>query len=343
MIDYKINVLKNGGIFRHLHWDAGEPPDIVFDASKAIKSSLKGVFDYDPEIDFAKCELQPVLIKDGTDYPLGVFRAATVGERGGPFGRSLDIEAYDRCWLLDHVKTESLVHMNKGGKYINEIVKQLAAVGIVRYISDTCYGVLPSDREDWPAGSSRLTIINELLSEVGFEDIFFDADGVAVLREYRPPSAGGIARHYSASDVRRTAIAPDYSMESDLFSAPNVFILVCANADRQTTLTATAENNSPLSAKSIINRGIRIPQVTKVNQVYDQTALQTMANRLRDASLLSARELTVSVIPEGGHRMADTVSVDHPDIGGIYREQGWSLRLEPSALMELRLRKEVLK
>ncbi len=344
MIDFKINILRNNAIFKPLLWQDTRPPDILFNAEAPIKSSLKGTFIFDEELDFNKDELQPIMITDGVETPLGVFRVVTEHDSGQADGiRLVDIEAYDRCWVLEAVATEKLLYLSKGSKYIDAITQQLAAVGLARFLADPTDAVLPYDREDWPIGTSRLEIVNTLLAEIGFDPIFFNGYGIATLRAYRPPSPGNIVRHYSSSDVTRLPMAPEWSQETDVFKAPNVFILICSNADRTKPLIATAVNESPLSPKSVLNRGLRIPEMTKVNQIADQAALQTMANRKRDESLFAAKDVVVQVLPSGGHSMGDTISIDHPVIGGIYRETSWQMRLKADELMTLNLHKEVLK
>ena len=343
MTDYRVNVIRNGGIFKELNWDTDNVPEIVFNSQSMIKCSLRGRFIPDQEINYLKDELQPILITEDAEYPLGIFRASTVSAAGGMEGSMVSIEAFDRCWLLDEAKTENIIHISAGAAYISEIEKLLTAAGIYSYLADPSDAVFSTDREDWPVGTSRLKIINQLLEEMGFEPVFFDNYGTAQLRRYRPPSAEGIVRHYSATDVLRLPMGTDYRQETDIFDSPNVFICICSNADNSGVLTATAENNSPLSDKSIINRGLRIPKITKIDQVAGQAELQTIANRFRDESLLSGYTTGIEILPEAGHLLGDVVSVDHPDIGGIYREQSWSMSLSPEMLMRLSLHREVLK
>ena len=137
-------------------------------------------------------------------------------------------------------------------------------------------------------------------------------------------------------------MAPDYSAGTDIFSAPNVFICTCANADRSATLTATAVNDSPVSSKSTIRRGMRICQQVKVNEIADQAALDAYAKRLVTESLLSTQTVEFSTLAEAGHGVGDIIAIDHPTIGGIYEETGWSLTLRAGELMKHTAKRTVL-
>ena len=134
----------------------------------------------------------------------------------------------------------------------------------------------------------------------------------------------------------------DYSAGTDIFSAPNVFICTCANADRSATLTATAVNDSPVSSKSTTRRGMRICQQVKVNEIADQAALDAYAKRLVTESQLSTQTVEFSTLAEAGHGVGDIIAIDHPTIGGIYEETGWSLTLRAGELMKHTAKRTVL-
>lgn len=339
---YKLNALRGGAFFKELRFSPDNAPNIKFSASAEIKRSFSGEIVPDADFDLLRDELQPMIFSDGAWNSLGIFRPTTPKLSGSATGERLRIDAYDRSWLLQTSRIETRLHLAAGLNYITAIEQQLAASGIGLVIKTPTTSTLSCDREDWEPGTSRLTIVNTLLQEIGYRDIWFDGDGMAHLEPYAAPTAARISRRYSSRDVLRAPIAPDYQSESDIFSAPNVFIVVCANADNAETLVATAVNDSPISSKSTFRRGMRICQQVKVNQIADQAALQAYADRLVSESQLSTQTITFSTLPEPGHGSGDVIAIDHPTIGGVYEETAWSLTMRSGELMSHSAKRTVL-
>lgn len=195
--------------------------------------------------------------------------------------------------------------------------------------------VLATDREDWPIGTSYLTIINTLLSEINYESLWFDADGVCRLEPYQEPSAAIIDWRYGVTDLflPEKHPGPDWSDETDIFDAPNVFIVTCNNPDMDAAMVATAVNDNPASKKSTFKRGMRITSVERVDNIASQDELQAYADKRRNESLLATRAITFYTLNEPGHGVGDILALTHDEIGGIYLETGWSVTMQAGSLM----------
>lgn len=341
-VRYRVDVIRNGARFKSLRWERGAAPNIIFDSDSAIQASLSGSFLPEEGVDLLKDELKAVLIADGREQSLGIFRVASLRESSRDGGMRLAVECYDRSWMLQATRTEELLHLEAGASYLDSIKKLLLQAGVSRVRAVPSTAKLAADREDWSIGTDYLSIVNQLLQEMGYWPIWFDADGWAHVEPYAPPSAGRIRHRYGPKSMRLKPMADDWEQESDFFDAPNVFICVCSNADRSGVLRAVSENNSLMSAKSIYRRGMRICQVVKVDQIADQAALQTYADRLRDESLLSAKTLQFQTPAEAGHGSGDVIGISLPGIEGIYEETGWRLTMEPGALMDHTAKRTVL-
>lgn len=341
-ISYKVRVLRNGAYLTELHWPADDAPQISVKADGKLKSSISGAFFPNNKINWLKDELQPCIVIDGAEQPLGVFRPTTLSSQMRSGQTLINCEGYDRGWVVQAGKTEDILHLSAGASYIDSIQSLLVARGIGNVLAEPSAAVLPADREDWEIGTDYLSIINALLSEIGYNELWFDADGFAHMEQYKEPSAALIKRSYSARrGLRLRPMEADYSESTDVFDAPNVFICICDNADRSAVLKATAENTS-FGAKSILQRGMRIPMMQKVSQIADQEALQLYADKLRDESLMGTREISFSVPAEAGHGVGDIISIEHEEIGGIYMEIGWSLRLAAGEMMSITVKRTVI-
>ncbi len=332
---FRVDVLRNGAPVTQLQWDTGSPPQIITDRAATIHGSLKGTFLPNETAVFESDELRPWMVLDGVETPLGVYQAATVANKGATGSTRVEIEAYDRCWRVYTQKTETILHLSAGSSYLTEIRKLLTACGVALVIATPSDATLQTDREDWDIGTSYLTIINALLAEINYESVWFDASGVCRLEPYQEPSAAAIDWRYGTTDLflPQQHPGPDWSDETDIFDAPNVFVVVCSNPDLDAAMVATAVNDNPASKKSTFSRGMRITSVERVDNIASQEELQAYADKRRNESLLAARAITFYTLNEPGHGVGDVIAITHERIGGIYLETGWQMTLAAGNLM----------
>lgn len=342
-VSYRVRVLRNGAELTRLLWDASAPPTVMWDKSGEIRSSLKGSFYPNSTADLLTDELQPVIIVNGKEYPLGVFRASTVGNQNRNYATLTNLEAYDRCWLLKNNKIETILHLAEGTKYTVAVEQLLTDCGIALRIVDPSESTLQTDREDWEIGTDYLSIVNQLLEEINFAPIWFDVEGIAHLERYKPLSERTIKHRYG--DMGRGGVSnpamDDSQTETDLFSTPNVFICVCSNPELPEPMVATAENNNPSSVTSIFRRGMRIARCYNVDNVASQEELQAYADRLRNESMFTTQTVSFETFAEGGHGIGDTISISDEKIGGVYEETAWSITMQAGKRMKHTAKKEV--
>lgn len=201
---------------------------------------------------------------------------------------------------------------------------------------------LATTREDWDVGTSYLDIVNQLLGEINYRDIWFNADGIAVLEPKREVSADRIDHVYDASKLH-TVLQRDYTVETDLFDKPNVFVVVCSNPDLAAPMTAVAVNDSPNSAFSVTRRGMRVTKLVRVDNIAGQDALQTYADTLCRESMLTSEVITIQTAAMPGHGIGDTVALVHPTVQGLCEETAWYLELSPGSIMTHKLKRVVYK
>lgn len=337
-IDFRMDVLRGGVRFGHLRFS--EAPSVYADASADIKLTMRGSFLHNDSVDYLKDELQPVVIIDGTDYPVGVYRVVTMLEKHGAEGRRDEIEAYDRSILLTWSKLEQRDYWPAGTPYDDVISSYLVRAGISRVSFVPTGHVLQSSREDWDIGTSYLTIINTLLEEINYNPIWFDLNGVAQLTPYEQPSAANIRHTYGPNAVK--LISPEYSAEIDLYSKPNVFIAILSNPEYSEPLVARAEIETPSSELSTVRRGIRIPQVYKVDNIASADELQAYVNRLRDKGMQTSVYVDVSTAIMPTHAVGDIVALTVLGTQGIFRETSWSFSMEAGTWMNHKLERVIV-
>lgn len=336
---YRVDVYRNGARLTSIK--AAEPPQITSSSGSKIKSGLSGMFYHNSLVDYLNDEIRPVQIIDGKEYPTGVFHVARYSDSYTQFGKTMRIEAYDKCYLLKETTAETILHLAVGTSYLTAIEQLMVAAGIKLFMTTPNAAVLSTDREDWPIGTDYLTIVNELLGEINYDPVWFNSDGYAVLRPAVSASAENIQHTYSGLDVK-SVLSHDCTAYVDIWDKPNVFIAVCQNPDLDAPMIATSVNDSPVSSISTFNRGRRVARTYKIKNIADQDTLQAYADNLRNESMLSSETLTIYTANMPGHGIGDTVAVQHPKISGVYREIGWSLTLAPGQLMQHDLQRKVL-
>lgn len=336
-IGYRVDVIRHGAVLTTLR--AVEVPRIDCSAFAEIKMSMSGTFIHDAAVDYLNDELRPVLLIDGVEFPLGVFPISGKTDLFDGAIHHVVIDCYDRGYILKTTRTEEILHIDAGTGYLAAVEQLLVAAGIPLYIATASAETLATDREDWEIGTDYLTIINQLLSEINYRGVWFDSSGYAVLEPEMEPDAGAIDHRYGGE---ARLLRPGVTSEIDLFAQPNVFIVVCDNPDLEAPLTATAENNNPLSSLSILKRGRRIPQVYKVDNIASQTALDEYAKRLAYQSMLQNETVEIETGIDAAHGIGDVVAVNHPQIEGIYEETAWSMILSAGQAMRHTLRRMII-
>lgn len=332
---YRVEVVRNGA--RYTDLDFIDKPTIDARMSAQVKMSFSGTFRYDPAVDYLTDRLRLYLSVDGAEQPVGDFCVATTSRSTTDTGGDrIKVEAYDLGYLLQSAKLEQSLFYTTGTGYLEPVKELLLRAGLALMVETPTAETLTTARE-WGIGTTYLEIINELLEEIGYQQIWFNARGFAILAPEQEPVAANIVHQYGPELVP-VRLAAD--REVDAWDAPNVFVLICDNPELDAPLVARSENNNPVSGLSILRRGRRIVQITKVKNTPSQAALQELADRMCQESILRTEVATIATPPEAGHGIGDVVAVDHPLVSGIWRETGWSI--SPRGGMQHTLQRMIL-
>lgn len=326
-IDIKLYVLRNNVPYTQL--ECVSAPTIRANADGEIKSSLSVSVIENNEVNWLTDELNPVLVIDGIEHSYGIFAPTTYSVRNDGVFKTVDIEAYDRCWWLKVKRTDSIKHIPAGANYVEVIKALLVECGVALVNAIPSSLVLATSREDWEISTEYITIINTLLEEISYNPIWFDGRGFAVV-EPKQQLNGNIARHYNFNNIK--SLCREAVRTMDFFNAPNVFLCVCSNPDHSVWI-AKSKNDNPTSPLSVPRRGREIIQYVKVDNIASQEELQIYADNLAFQSMLLSQkvELTTGMLTNVGFN--DVVSIVHPDFHGIAREKEWTITLEPNGEM----------
>lgn len=336
-VEARLDIIRNGVKAGEL--EAISPPTILMNSSAQIKQSLTAAVKKNPDFNALSDEIRPVLILDGIEQPCGVFLPATVTEKYVADLNTFELEAYDRGWRVDTTLWLPSQKIAAGTLYLDAIEQLLVSAGIALVLKTPTAAVIGTDRT-WEAGTSCLAIINELLAEINYDQLWFDENGFARLSPFVRASAENIAHVLDGSDVR-SMILPEYTDELDIYAAANVFICVVSSPDREEPLVATAVNDNPASPLSVPRRGRRIHRYVKINDIASQEDLDAYAQRLCWESMAFGETISLSTALKTGWGVNDVVALKVSDRSGIYLSTGWKMELAAGGKMSHTLRRVV--
>lgn len=347
-IAFRYNLLRGGAFYARLRALQSSPPHVMMQDDAQIHMSFRGTFapyarDADGrrmEIDWLSDEIQPVMIVDGTEHPLGVYLPTTHEETTRGRRSYVSIEAFDRCQRILDTNSSTLLYWPRGTLYLDAVEQLLTAAGVETIFKVPNTAALDTPREDWPIGTSYLSIANELLSEINYFPVWFDPNGNAMLEPVTVPEASAIEHTLSDLDPG-TLVVPGLSRRVDLFNAPNVFVVVCANPYKSGNMTAIAKNENPQSPLSIPRRGRQIVQVTQLNNIASQAELQAYAEQQRNDSLLTGETLTVTTGLLPGWGVGDVVALHYGELNTLCISRAFDMELKVGGKMTHQLEKVV--
>ena len=339
-VETKVRVLRNGAQYTELQTTPDSAPTIRCSDSAAIKMSMTGEFRPNPNVDWLRDELQAILVIDGREYPVGIFLPASVEESDSEGLKTLRVEAYDRCWRIQTQNNGGRYEVAGGQSYLQVIEGMLSGSGIARVLATPNAAILDVGRV-WIGDTTRLAMVNELLAEINYKDLWFTAEGVAVLEPYAEPTVDRI-QHTLDGDKVTSLILPEISRKTDLYSMPNTFTVICATPDKSSILSATAVNNSPASPASVMRRGRTITKVVKVKNIADQDALQAYADRLRNESMLRGETIQIQTALLPGYGVSDVVALHYGELSALCVDHSWSMEFRPGGTMTHTLERVVV-
>lgn len=325
-IEARFMVTRNGVPLAELAGNAGQPATVAFAGDADIKMTFSGTFDdIPPQVNFLTDRLRPYLVIDGVEYPLGVYVITTPTQSKNGDLVQYDLTGYDLTYLAQLSRLEERAHYAKGAKYVDVVRNLLIESGIQDVELEPSEAVLQTDREDWEPGADRLAIANALLAEINYRSVYMDLDGIVRAGPWRAPTLGHVRHTYRAGED--SVVLPAASIGRDTFDLANVFIREVDNPDLDRTLRAVAENTDPSSPISVQNRGLRVVDYEKIDNVASGQELQNMVDNLRLKSYYSTETVSFETGLNPTHGAWDVVRLEHGAHEGIYEETAWSLTL----------------
>lgn len=294
---------------------------VAVNINRTIKRTLEGIrlnaaegADVNPFGD----RLRPVwVLENGAEFNLGVFILGGIDRTRWEWGLDADVSGVDQTLILDQA-IEQTVALPAGGDVRTLIEAQFAAANVPTYEIDPGIATTAAAPIAWPAGTSRLQVINDLAAMAGAYSAYFDNDGVGRVTLV-PDLASATPDH--VYDAGGRILAGSMVETDDLLDAANRYVVIdSSNPDSLVVGYYDVPDDAP---HSFASRGFRVVKV------IEEQGLGTVAAAKRRAEAAYAQDRSAyewvqfSSPPDPRHDTFDVVAF----LGTLYREQGWTLPL----------------
>jgi len=339
-VTFRYDLLDKNDI--KIGWLDGITGQISYSEANPIKRTAKFTINeyLQHHIDYLSHEIEPWFILHmpggGTvEWPLGVFllESPTRSVKGKMSGR--EIGAYDKTIILEEDRFTERYYIAEGTNYVGEITKILNEAGITRISIPGTNLTFRADREIM-IGEKKRDVINLLLSEINYNSIGADEQGVFFSKPYIEPALRPVTQLYT---TRRDSIIsrdPEFKVTLELAGRPNVFIRVARNMDDSSEMISTFVNDSPLSPLSTINRGRRIPDYEEIDDIPNQLSLNAFVRRVAIEKSAIYSELSFGTALMPMHGSEDIMFCDFPSVfdgAQKFIETAWEMNLKFDGMM----------
>lgn len=272
------------------------------------------------------------------EWPLGVFLLSSPSrsiDDGNTITR--DVDAYDKLLIFSDDKVTDRYSLAAGTVVTDQVRTILTGSTTASVVNSAA--TLPTARE-WEPGTSKLTIVNDLLSSINYRSLSFDENGKAIVQPYQTPAER--ASEFTFADDDESVTLPEIDQTLDLFAVPNRWVLVVSDPDR-TTLSSTFTNDDPTSLTSTVSRGRVIVDFRTEQSAVDQTSLDGLAQRLAFEASQVYEEIAFStgIFPPMSFDDVYTLSLTRLAISDKYSGHTWDLTLSAGAPMRHTARRVV--
>lgn len=219
---------------------------------------------------------------DGTpwaSFPVGIYLLSAPDRDMVATGISRQVQGFDQTTILLQAAVTDRYVIASGLNYITSVVTLLQSAGLDTsgYQLTPTTLTLPSTRS-WPLGTTKLKIVNDLLTSINYRLFRFNSAGVGIAEPDVLPKSRAIDYSYSTDEF--SVMVADMRYTQNLFDVPNVVVLSNTQPKRN-TITSTVVNNLLSSPTSVLRReGRKVYYVDPNFDAADQTTLDAAAANL---------------------------------------------------------------
>ncbi len=302
---------------------------ISFTSTAEMKGAARFTIIDKKEIDFLSERLQPYLcLKIGTTWlkwAQGIYLLSSPNRTEQDGGIYRDIDAYDKSLILKEDKVDNRYFIAKDTLYIDAIRSLILSSGITKISIQDSDLTLSIDKE-YEIGTSKLTILNDLLNSINYNSIWFDEKGFCMVRKYINPMDRAYEFTYRTDE--KSIILPGSIETLDAFAIPNKFVRYVQNPEADYLISAFV-NDKASNKLSTVSRGRVVTDIQAVTDIPDQATLDEYVKRIatEKSQVFGGIQFKSMVMPH--HSNLDCLLVKNVKLGFTEKviETAWSIDL----------------
>lgn len=237
----------------------------------------------------------------------------------------ISLELQDELSFLRNNSLSKTIFRYRLTPYVGIISDLFALANFQAYTIYPTDKVLSTDRE-FEEGTKILNLINELLAEVNYNNLFPQKSGIISSNEYVIPSHREERISYLSG--RNGIILEPITISYDTFDKSNVFVGYCTNPEIEEPLRVILENDSPNSSISTVNMGYIITDTpVQYSNIADYETLYDVVFKQKENSMLSYKTISFDskIVPY--HEVNEMLSIQTDDVSGIFEEISWTIKV----------------
>jgi len=309
---------------------------ITFDSTFPVMRTFSGTVHRTNDINLYTIDYRVVpwlCLRYGADvikWPLGKF-IVNISENNSDEFKTYKLTGYDLGKIADMYLEDKRYFVETNTVYTNNISQLISSMYSNTDIEANV--IRRNYSNEWDIGTSRLTIVNQMLEGIGYNPLWFDETGCAMGKPYLDPVVRSVDMVYAAN--KQSIITDGISRNTSIFEVPNKFVRWIENPDVGYVIS-TRVNNDPNNPYSTVSRGRTIVDAEAVNEaVATIDNLDAYVAKLAQEKTMGAEYLTFRTLNMPGHGYKDCLLVEIPqyDISGKYIEYAWEMDLSEGGLM----------
>lgn len=286
-------------------------------AQSVLGGSGRLVLDHRQDVDWMSHRVRAVYSDGVNEWPTGTFLLSSPTENHTSFGVTYDVGLLTKMNVISEDTVSDRFSATIGTLIIPLVVSLIESTGETRIATTSSTSVLTAGLT-WEAGTSKLTIINDLLQAAGYWSLWCDGSGLFRVEPYTDPASRPVSFAFEHGEA--SVHFPDWGREQDHTSVPNRFLAIGQGDEEDPPLVGVATNEDPASPYSYQSRGRWITATEEgvegdTQAVFDLYAARKLREAMAPVSRLTVEHamlnldpnMLVSFTPEDGIRRLATI------------------------------------
>lgn len=275
----------------------GGKAEIVAQSILGGSGSLE--LDHRQDIDWMSHRVQAIYSNGTKSWPVGTYLLSSPREQHSAFTVTYDVGLLTKMNVIAEDTIEERYSLTAGATVIPAVTELITSTG------ETRLAVTDSDSTlnaalTWEAGTSKLTVINDLLQAAGYWSLWCDGSGLFRVEPYTNPADRNVSFEFAHGET--SIHFPDWDREQDMTSVPNKFIAIGQGDEEEPPFIGVATNEDPDSPFSYPRRGRWIPEVEEgvegtTQAVFDQYAAKKLAEAMDPVARLNVTHAMLDLSP----------------------------------------------